>query len=220
MSCKHDEITPAADTVVSADPECQCTPASEPPASDNSIRPASPAPSSLRTAVGPPAIAVPRKSRLPLKGSGLPAHMIVSLAGSSKKSAWGREGVARIGYHNFARMLFDAYFLHPRRAPSRTFNPFTTSARSRFWETYHFLRNDFVARVKLVPQFIGDPDSGESGSKEPLDGSGNVQTVSLQPVGWAEMIREVITIIIEYRIPDEYPGKEQLRSLIEPKTKS
>ncbi|OJT06991.1 hypothetical protein TRAPUB_2192 [Trametes pubescens] len=102
-------------------------------------------------------------------------------------------------------MVFDGFVLHPSRAPKWEFSPFVKSKRAIFWEAYNFLRADFVARVKFRPQWAG-PNNGSDGSVE--------ESISLQPVGWEEMVRNLVMIQVEYQPPEEYPGKlEPLRIL-------
>ncbi len=99
-------------------------------------------------------------------------------------------------------MVFDAFVLHPSRAPKWEFSPFVKSKRAIFWEAYNFLRADFVARVKFRPQWAG-PSNRSDGSVE--------ESVSLQPVGWNEMLRNLVMIQVEYQPPEEYPGKLEVR---------
>ncbi|KAH9892449.1 hypothetical protein C8Q73DRAFT_698059 [Cubamyces lactineus] len=193
--------------------------ASEPRVSGDSTRTASPVPSSQCTAVGSTAIAIPRTLPPPSQKARAPAHIIVTFAGRSDKTAWGKIGLARIGYHNFAKSLFHAYILHPSRAPPRKFSPFKPSKRSRFRETYRFLRDDFVARANLVPQFVGSPQSSGSDSSVPPEGNEGNEAITLQPVGWAEMIHELVGITVRYNIPDQYPWKEECFGSIEQKAK-
>lgn len=97
-------------------------------------------------------------------------------------------------------MVFDAFVLHPSCAPKWEFSPFVKSKRAIFMEAYNFLRADFVARVILKPQWAGHASDG---SVE--------ESVSLQPVGWQEMIQSIVKIQVDYQPPEVYPGKAEVR---------
>lgn len=99
-------------------------------------------------------------------------------------------------------MVFDAFILHPSHAPKWAFSPFVKSQRAIFYEAYNFLRADFVARVKFRPQWVGQSD-GSEGSVE--------ESVSLQPVGWQEMMQCIVKIQVEYQPPEVYPNKVEVR---------
>lgn len=99
-------------------------------------------------------------------------------------------------------MVFDTFVLHPSRAPKWEFSPFVKSKRAIFYKAYNFLRADFVARVKFRPQWVGQSD-GSEGSVE--------ESVSLQPVGWQEMMQRIVKIQVEYQPPEVYPGKPEVR---------
>ncbi|KAI0369646.1 hypothetical protein BV20DRAFT_1044306 [Pilatotrama ljubarskyi] len=122
-----------------------------------------------------------------------------------RQSAWGRQGVARMGYHAFAKMLFDAYILHPSYSPPWEFRPFQDSDYKFFKETYNLLKNDFVAKVRMVPHFAV-PSSASDGWDE--------DSLFLQVVGWNEMIQNTVSIHVKYAPPEDYPGKYRLQQLL------
>ncbi|KAI0665881.1 hypothetical protein C8Q78DRAFT_1061982 [Trametes maxima] len=133
-------------------------------------------------------------------------HIIVSWKGlPNTQAACGRRGVAQVGYHLFMKVMFDTFIFHPSRAPRRRFRPFQKSERRIFMETYRYLKQHFLAKARLVPQFLvqgrGSEDCGES------------ETIFLQPMGWFEMISNVVSIRIDYELPNEFPGKANLPKL-------
>ncbi|KAL1942002.1 hypothetical protein VTO73DRAFT_6532 [Trametes versicolor] len=145
----------------------------------------------------------------PVQGPGpvtLSPHIIV-VGGTitHSRTAWGRAGVAKLGYHQFARMVFDTFILHPSRAPKWAFSPFVKSQRAIFYEAYNFLQADFAARVKFRPQWAGQGD-GSEGSVE--------ESVMLQPVGWQEMMQKIVKIQVEYQPPEVYPNKVELLKIL------
>ncbi|KAI0645992.1 hypothetical protein C8Q79DRAFT_967297 [Trametes meyenii] len=136
----------------------------------------------------------------------LTPHIIVLWKGlPNAQAACGRRGVAQIGYHLFMKIMFDTFILHPSKAPRRKFRPFRKSERNIFMETYNYLKQHFLANARLVPQFF------VKGSG--LDVCGESGTVFLQPMGWFEMINNVVSIRIDYELPSEFPGKENLPKL-------
>lgn len=64
-----------------------------------------------------------------------------------------------------------------------------------------------------MPQFVGHSRPSGSETRILSKDEDNAQTVMLQPVGWAEMVRELVGINIEYNIPDQYPWKEEVRGV-------
>ncbi|KAH9895110.1 hypothetical protein C8Q73DRAFT_665398 [Cubamyces lactineus] len=141
----------------------------------------------------------------------LPPQIIVAYNDHTDiQTAWGREGIARLGYYGFAQAAFDAFVLHPSHAPRWSFSLFGKSEYSLFWETYDYLREDFVARAKFVPEFA--VQSGASGGSMACGGPGRASagTIILQPVGWAEVVRNLVSIRVVYSLPLEFPGKAQL----------
>ncbi|KAI0820056.1 hypothetical protein BC628DRAFT_1399331 [Trametes gibbosa] len=133
-------------------------------------------------------------------------HIIVTYDDQVQQSstAWGRTGTAKLGYHGFAKMVFDAFILHPARAPRWEFSVFKSSDRSIFWKSYKFLQADFIARVKMRPRFATDSS-----------GMGGRDAISLQPVGWSEMVQNLVGIDIEYKVPEDYPGREKLLNILQ-----
>ncbi|KAI0330964.1 hypothetical protein GY45DRAFT_1322877 [Cubamyces sp. BRFM 1775] len=140
----------------------------------------------------------------------LPPQIIVAFNDHTDvQTAWGREGIARLGYHGFARAAFDAFVLHPSHAPRWSFSLFGKSEYSLFWEAYDFLREDFIARAKFVPEFAIQSGVGGS-SVAACGGRAAGGTIMLQPVGWEEVVRNLVSIRVVYSLPPEFPGKALL----------
>ncbi|KAI0630075.1 hypothetical protein C8Q77DRAFT_238583 [Trametes polyzona] len=140
------------------------------------------------------------------KSIALPPHIIILYNDrTDSPTAWGRIGVANLGYHEFGRLVFDAFVLHPARAPRWTFSLFEKSDHSIFWETYNYLKADFFSKARFVPQFAVRSNY-QGGLYEDL--------ISLQSVGWREMIHNVVSIRVEYKMPEDYPGKRDLHRIL------
>ncbi|KAH9859132.1 hypothetical protein C2E23DRAFT_801552 [Lenzites betulinus] len=101
--------------------------------------------------------------------------------------------------------MFEAFVLHPSRAPRREFTWFKKSDRSCFREGFNFLQAHFVATVQMRPRFVNDSEGGN-------------ELLSLQPVGWAEMVHNIVSINMEYQVPEDYPYKETIIRIIRPPT--
>ncbi|KAI0355765.1 hypothetical protein OH77DRAFT_1436824 [Trametes cingulata] len=143
------------------------------------------------------------RSVVALRRSILAPHIIVLYAGH--QSAWGRQGVAFKGYRRFAKLIFDAYILHPSRSPPREFRPFRKTDYSQFWKIYDYLKDDFLARARMIPRFAVASSTLDEAAEESL---------TLQSVGWHEMMQNIVSIRIEYTIPEEYPGKAWIQQFL------
>ncbi|KAI9061743.1 hypothetical protein FKP32DRAFT_1594272 [Trametes sanguinea] len=135
----------------------------------------------------------------------IPPHVVVLYNNQTNvPTAWGREAIARLGYFGFAKAVFDAYILHPSDSPRWSFSLLDKSEYSLFWDAYHFLREDFTTRAKFIPQFaiMGG---------ELLNHGGSPDNLVMQPLGWEEMVRNVLSVRVVYTLPQDFPGKSQLQ---------
>lgn len=97
---------------------------------------------------------------------------------------------------------FDTLILNPSGAPPRELKLFGKSDRAAWQKAYKYLRSDFLHRAKFRPRFV-IPGTGLGGRGE--------EALFLQPVGWSEQVAMLCSIRIEYNVPDEYPGKADVR---------
>lgn len=102
----------------------------------------------------------------------------------------------------FVKKAFDTLILHPSEAPPRNWSLFKRSDRAIWRKAYKYLRADFLCRAKFRPRFAIPANSlGERGE----------DVFVLQPVGWRDMALQLRSIRVEYNLPDEYPGKADVR---------
>lgn len=102
----------------------------------------------------------------------------------------------------FVKKAFDTLILHPSEAPPRNWSLFKRSDRAIWRKAYKYLRADFLCRAKLRPRFA-IPANGLGGRGE--------DAFILQSVGWRDMALQLSSIRVEYNLPDEFPGKADVR---------
>lgn len=98
----------------------------------------------------------------------------------------------------FAKATFHMFILHSAKAPARKLRLFNKSDRAIFMQVYNYLRADYLSRARFRPRFASS------------DSDRHDEEYFLQSLGWREMVLSVVSIRVDYKVPEAYPGKEEV----------